>query len=242
MDSLERGLDELVGVIFEWLPQLLGALLIIVAGHFVAKILSRLVNKGLTSFRLNQRLKSGQGGNVIQRAVPNPTHLLDRVTYWLVLLGAVSLGATVLGIDALDRFVAAVYGYVPNLIAALVIFMIGSAIAVGVTTLAKNTMGDTPTGKMLEAILPVIVIGITVFAILDQLNIAQTIVTITYAALLGSVALGSALAFGLGGRDVAARMLETTYEKGRENLGQVKSDVRKAKQRAANQTGKRTNR
>jgi hypothetical protein len=73
---------------------------------------------------------------------------------------------------------------------------------------------------------------IAVFMILNQLRIAPEIVSITYAALLGSVALGSALAFGLGGRDVAARMLEDAYRKGQEQRGQVEHDVQLGKERA----------
>jgi hypothetical protein len=60
------------------------------------------------------------------------------------------------------------------------------------------------------------VMAIAVFMILNQLQIATDIVTITYAALMGAVALGMALAFGLGGREVASRMLEDAYRRGRE--------------------------
>jgi hypothetical protein len=57
--------------------------------------------------------------------------------------------------------------------------------------------------------------------ILDQLNIAPAIVEITYIALLGSVALGMAIAFGLGGRDVAGRLLEDAYRQGREQRDEL---------------------
>lgn len=232
MDGLERGLDRAAERAIEWVPQLLGALLIIIIGHYVAKVLAQAVKRALVGLQLDARLHAGQGGSVIQRAVPSPAHLLERLTYWLLLVGAVSLGATALGIDALNDFIGSIYGYVPEVIAALVIFLMGSAIAAGVTGLVRNTMGDTPTGKMLESIAPVIVIGITTFAILDQLGIASTIVTITYAALLGSVALGSALAFGLGGQQVAARMLESSYEKGKQTAAQAREDLKVGKERA----------
>lgn len=232
MDGLERGLDRAAERAIEWIPQLLGALLIIIIGHWIAKALAQAVRRLLVGAQLDARLHAGQGGSIIQRAVPSPTHLLERLTYWLLLVGAVSLGATALGIDALNDFIGAIYGYVPEVIAALVIFLIGSAVAAGVTSLVRNTMGDTPTGKMVESIAPVIVIGITTFAILDQLGVAPTIVTITYAALLGSVALGSALAFGLGGQEVAARMLETSYEKGRRNAARAKEDLKVGRERA----------
>ena len=68
--------------------------------------------------------------------------------------------------------------------------------------------------------------------ILEQLKIAPAIVTITYAALLGAIALGSALAFGLGGREVAARMLEGAYTNVQENKEQWKQDLDQGMTRA----------
>ncbi len=67
--------------------------------------------------------------------------------------------------------------------------------------------------------------------VLDQLNIAPRIVTITYAALLGMLALTGALAFGLGGRGVAADLLRSAYDSG-QNAGQVRRDMQAGRQRA----------
>jgi hypothetical protein len=78
---------------------------------------------------------------------------------------------------------------------------------------------------------------IAVFMILNQLKIAPEIVIITYAALLGSAALGMALAFGLGGRDVASRMLGELYDKGQQSKGKVASDFK----HGANQAKQRGN-
>jgi hypothetical protein len=64
--------------------------------------------------------------------------------------------------------------------------------------------------------------GVATFMILDQLQIAPAIVQITYIAVLGSVALGMAIAFGLGGRDVAGRLLEEAYRNGRERRAEVR--------------------
>lgn len=69
----------------------------------------------------------------------------------------------------------------------------------------------------------------------DQLKIAPAIVQITYIALLGSVVLGAALAFGLGDRDVAARLLDQAYSKGQENKDQAKDDMQLGKDRAQDQ-------
>jgi hypothetical protein len=73
---------------------------------------------------------------------------------------------------------------------------------------------------------------IATFMILDQLMIAENIVTITYAGLIFAIALGSALAFGLGGREVARELLQGAYDKGRENKEQFKRDLDQGMARA----------
>jgi hypothetical protein len=231
MESLEKAFERLLETIFAWLPLFLGALVLLLVGIMVAGFVRRLIANFLTRFNLDQHIRTAAGGTIIQRAVPSPSSLIAGAAYWLVFLGAASLAASVLGIEALDRFIAAVYGYIPQVIAAVLIFLVASALAGGAVTLVKNTMGDTPTGKLVESIAPVMILGIATFMILNQLGIATAIVTITYAALIGSVALGSALAFGLGGQDVAARMLEDTYQKGLESKEQAKRDAKLGKER-----------
>ena len=86
-------------------------------------------------------------------------------------------------------------------------------------------MGETPTGRIVKTVAPVLVMAIAFFMILDQLEIAPTIVTITYAALIGAIALAMAIAFGLGGRDVAGRLLESAYAKGEDVKDDVKRDL-----------------
>jgi hypothetical protein len=81
---------------------------------------------------------------------------------------------------------------------------------------------------------------IALFMILNQLRIAEQIVTIAFAAIMGALALGLALAFGLGGRDVARRMLEDAYSRGQEAKTQAKQDVTKGKERAQDQDGSAT--
>ncbi|GAC1391994.1 MAG: hypothetical protein NVSMB46_06560 [Candidatus Saccharimonadales bacterium] len=233
MDSLRHGVDRLVQVVFAAIPHVIGAIVILIVAHIIAKALANLVRRGLRKAKFNERLHAGHGGSVLQRAVPNPSKLVGQITYWVIYLGGLSLAASILGIELLNRLITAIYGFIPSVIVAVLIFLVGSAIAAGVTTLVKNVMGDTPTGKVIETMAPVIVIGITIFMILDQLGIAPIIVTITYGALLGAVALGSALAFGLGGRDTAAKMLETAYQKGQEQKGQIKRDVQVGKDRSA---------
>jgi hypothetical protein len=93
-------------------------------------------------------------------------------------------------------------------------------------------MGDTPTGKIVATVVPALVMVIALFMILDQLRIAETIVTIAFAATMGALALGLALAFGLGGRDVARRLLEDAYAQGRRAKDQARQDFAVGRDRA----------
>jgi hypothetical protein len=227
-DSIERGFT----VFFAWLPSLLAAIAILVIGYFVAKIVGNLVARVLHRVGLDQTLHGGPAGGFVQKVTHSPSRLLGRIAFWALFLGAISLAVTALGIDALTDFVAAVFAYLPNVIAALLIFVVAGAVAAGVASLAARFMGDTGLGKIVATAAPILVLTIATFMILDQLKIAEDIVVITYAALLGSIALGSALAFGLGGREVAREMLVSAYQKGQENREQFKRDLDVGMQRA----------
>jgi Mechanosensitive ion channel, conserved TM helix len=221
-DSVDRAWDEF----FLWLPRFVGFLVILLVGYIVAKIVGGLVVRVLRRAGLDRLIERGAGGSYVLRVIESPSRLLGSLSFWAVFLGAVSIAVDVLGIKALEDLVHSVWAYIPNVLAALLIFVVASLIAGAIVTLVNRTMGDTPTGGIVRAAAPVLVMAIAAFMILDQLNIATNIVVITYAAIVGSVALGMALAFGLGGRDVARRLLENAYSKGLEVKDDVRRDVR----------------
>lgn len=227
-DSLENAFTELVA----FLPNLIGALVILLLGYILARVLSGLVRRAAGRAGFNDWVHRDPTGQWIRRVVPQPSQLLGTIAFWVIFLGAVSIAVDVLGIETLENLVAAIYAYLPNVLAALLIFLVAVAIAAAVSTLAQRFMGDTPTGRIVSTVAPILVMAIAAFMILDQLQIAESIVTITYAALIGALALGSALAFGLGGRDVAARMLEGAYIKGQQAKAQAAADIRLGKARA----------
>jgi hypothetical protein len=226
-DSAERGFDTL----FAWIPGLIGALVILSIGYVVAKIVGNLLARLLARAGLDRTVLVGKSGEWVRKLTASPSHLIGKLAFWAIFLGAISLAATALGIDALTAFVASVYAYLPNVIAAVLIFLVAGAVAAGVSTMATRFMGDTPTGRIVATTAPILVMTIATFMILDQLKIAEDIVVITYAALLGSIALGAALAFGLGGREVAAEMLRGAYVKGQGAADQAKRDIERGKRR-----------
>ena len=212
-DSLQQGLDELIA----FLPRLIGFLIILVIGWLIARVVKALVVKALHGVGVDRALSGGSAGPYVARAMPDarPSEVIGTVAFWFLFLGALAIAVSQLGIDALDNFLQAIVAYLPNIVVAILIFVIAGALAAAASGLVSRTLGDTATGKIAGTAAPVLIMGIATFMILDQLNIAPAIVEITYVALLGSVALGMAIAFGLGGRDVAARLLEDAYGQGR---------------------------
>jgi hypothetical protein len=227
-DSIERGTTEL----FAWLPHLLGALAVLVIGYFVAKVIANLIGRVLHRGGLDRTVQRGQVGSWVSRVTHSPSRLLGRIAFWALMFGVFALAASVLGIDALEAFVATVWAYIPNVIVALAIFLVAGAISAAVAGLATRVMGDTGIGKVIATAAPILVMTIATFMILDQLMIAESIVTITYAGLVGAIALASALAFGLGGREVARQMLQGAYDGAQQNKDQWKSDLDRGMSRA----------
>ena len=214
--------DRFVANIIDILPDVIGALLTLMIGYIIAKALEKIIAKALQAANLDKYLHSGKAGDIVQRAVPKPSVLAGKITFWITFLFAVSVAVAGLGIPVLADFVYAVYGYLPNVIAAILIFIVAGVVSAAISTVVASTMGDTPTGKMVATAAPVIIMVLATFMILTQLKIAPAIVTITYAGIIATLV----LAFGLGGREVANQILQSAYDKGKQNADQAKADLR----------------
>ncbi len=234
-NSLERGVDRF----FEYLPQVLGALFILLIGYIVSIILRRITRLVLDKLNFDKALQSSPGGTHLNRIIERPSHFAGQVVFWFVWIGFISLAVSALNLPTLNAFVAAVYSYVPNVIAAILIFLAASAISAGAAAFTHRVMGDSPTARVIKTVIPVVTLSIAGFMILNQLRIATDIVNITYTAIMGSLALGLAIAFGFGGRDVAARILEQAYESGKQNTDQAKADLKRAKENTKQEIRKR---
>jgi hypothetical protein len=220
------------------LPKIIGAALVLVVGWIVARAIGSLVRRGLHRLGLDRSVRNSPAAGIVGRATSSPSRVTGQIAFWLVFLGVIALAVSLLGIPALTAVVAAVYAYLPNVVGALLILFVAGAVAAALGRFVARVMGDTPTGRMLSTIVPGAIFSIAIFMALNQLMIAPQIVAITYAAILGSLALGTALAFGLGGRDVASRLLEQAYIKGQQQTFQFRQDMaaNRARQEAEQET------
>jgi small-conductance mechanosensitive channel len=217
-------------------------ILLILIGWFFASIAKRLVRAILRKLRFERAITLSPAGNYITRIIEHPTSFVSKIAYWIVFLAFISFAISSLNVPALNLMIYGIYKYIPNIIAALIIFLVASAVTIGAEAFIQKMFRSSPFSKVLGAVVPALIMPIAIFMILNQLKVATDIVNITYTALMGSVALGLALAFGLGGRDVASRILEQAYSSAQLNSGQMRDEMRQAasntKQQAKNVRGR----
>jgi hypothetical protein len=226
-------LTNLLNTVLQAIPGIVAFLLILLVGYILAVILRSLVTRLLQGVGLDRTLHNNQYGQYAERISPraSPSRLIGAVVFFFVLLGALSVAVAYTGNPGLTAFLEGIYSYLPKVAAAILIFVIAAAVATAVGGLVQRTMGDTPTGSIVQTVVPVIVMSIAVFMILEQLEIAPEIVRILFTALIGALALGLAIAFGLGGRNVAERILEDAYRKGQEKRDEARRDFEIGKER-----------
>jgi hypothetical protein len=232
-DSIQQGLNSLIGFI----PNIIGFFVILMIGYIIARLVKTAVTKALQAVKVDKTLHESDAGQYVEKVSPgaSPSKLIASVAFWFIFLFALSAAIGALKIPTLTDFITKVQAFLPNIVVAALIFVIAAALAGVVGGAVHKLMGDTPTGKAARAVVPGLILAIGTFMVLDQLHIAQQIVTITYAALIGMLALAGALAFGLGGRDVASKMLADAYDAGQRNKDQIKSDMQTGRDRAEGQ-------
>ncbi|MGL5828655.1 MAG: mechanosensitive ion channel family protein, partial [Angustibacter sp.] len=161
----------------------------------------------------------------LERIVPGArvSRGVARVVFWLIYVFFLTSAVGALQIPAVTTFMNDVLSYLPNIIVAIFIFLIAAVLAGTITTALTRTMGGTAAGKVLATVIPALVMVLALFMILQQLQIAEPIVQIAFAATVGGLALALALSFGLGGRVVAERMLEQAYRQGVDSAAQLRN-------------------
>jgi Conserved TM helix len=233
-DSVQQFSDEF----FAWLPRLIGAIVILLIAYLIAKAVRKLIERALPKTGIDRAVHSGRYGEYVSRYASgfSPTAVIAAIAFWFIFLTGVLLALSTLGIEALDNAIAAVVGYLPNVVVAILILVVAIALAGVVGGAIAKLMGDTALGKIAATVLPVLIMTVAVFMALVQLRIATQIVVGMFYIVLGGIVLAAALAFGLGGRNAAQRLLDGAYEKGQAAMPQVRAEAALAKERAAERT------
>jgi len=212
VDRLRTSFSEVFG---ELIPALLGALIIVFAGYLLAKVLERVVDRFLRRVGLNRMLERGGVMEAVERsgAHLNPARVISNLVFWLVMFAVILVAANALGLESLASVFGELVSYIPSVIAAIVIILVGIVLGQFVGGLIAASAGALHGGRALARIGSGGVILLAVFMALQELGIATDIVTTAFAILFGAIALALALAFGLGSRELAGEITREWYER-----------------------------
>src|ERR1043165_2647777 len=226
-DRLQLSVAQVFG---QTLPALIGALVILFAGYLLAKVLEKLVERGLRRIRLNHLLARGGVIQAVERSGThiNPTRVLANLVFWLVMFTVILLAANALGLDSLANVVSTLVSYIPSVIAAIVIILVGIVLGGFVGGLIAASAGAVHGGRALARMGRGGVILLAIFMALQELGIATDIVTTAFAILFGAIALALALSFGLGNRELAGEITREWYDRYRRERAETMARERAA--------------
>lgn len=199
-----------------FLPALLGALLILIVGWIFSGFLANLIERGLRAVGLESAVERSGIGDFIRRSGTKMTisAIIAALIKYFIFLIFVQAAANVLGIPQLTEIINRIILFIPNVVVAMAIIVVGGMIARFLSGLVRSSVSELGVGSpnLLASLTQYIIVGFSVIAAIDQLGIAATLVNTLLIGLIGSVALAVGLAFGLGGRDVAAQITQKWYE------------------------------
>ena len=141
--------------------------------------------------------------------------VLSSLVYWLIIIMVLVMVANALGLPKASDLLSNLFAYVPKVIAALLVLVVAMFLASFVSGIVRISAGNAnlPKPEMLAGISRWVIIIFAVTISLAQLGIAPLLVTATFNIILGGVCLALALAFGLGGKDAAAKYLDDVKQK-----------------------------
>lgn len=199
----------------QFLPNLLAALVIVIAGGLVAWILKAIIRRALVMTRFDRFCANAGVTQALTRADirASPSTLAGQFVFWLVFIIFLMSGISALRLEVFNRLISEFFLYLPRIFAALFIlfigFLIGNFLSRAALIAAVNANLSSP--RVISGLVKFL-IAILAFAMaLEQLQIARNIVIAAFAIAFGAIMLGLAIAFGLGGRDVARQVLEQKF-------------------------------
>ena len=227
-DAIFLSLSNALNAFLVAIPLVIGALLIIVVGWIIAGLLAR-VTSGILRRVGADRLFAEHSGRVYGDRTQSikPSVVGGELVKWLVRLVFLVAAANVLGLTQVSELLNQVLLWIPNLIVAAIILLIAPVLARFVRSAIEVGAGEMgfSNASLLGRIAEVAIVAFAVIIAINQIGIAANLVNTLFIGLVAAVALAFGLAFGLGGRDVAAELTRSWYEESQQTAAKVKAHV-----------------
>jgi small-conductance mechanosensitive channel len=211
VQGLEQAYQNLVHMLAEFLPRFAVMLVIILAGLLIAYALKYLLRALLHLTKLD-RLSEETGASRMLRmaALPSMTEVLSRSVFWVILLGFILVGISVLGVAGLQGQISRLLQFLPEIVVAILILFLGLIIAnfLSRAALLAAVNAGYASPKMLSWSIRFVIWILAISMALEELGVARQTVIAAFSIVFGALMLGLAIAFGLGGKDLARAFLE----------------------------------
>lgn len=205
-------LQELFAQFSAFLPGLLAMLVILIVGILLARLLRLLLVKFLTAVGFDS-WSDRMGFTTLMRKGDlwsRPSVVVGATVFWLLLIVTLMVGLSALKVDAIDLMVAQFFGYMPRAFSAAVILSIGyllSGFASRAVLIAAANSGFHYAKLLAETVRTLLAVLILAM-VMEQLQIAPSIVLAAFSIVFGGIVAALAIAFGVGGIDAARRAIE----------------------------------
>jgi hypothetical protein len=211
MSELTQAYHEFARELAHLLPRLIEMLIIVLLGWLIAYVLKKIV-RGIMRLARFEKLSDHAGASQLLNkvALPSSTELLSRLVFWVAWLGFILLGVSVLGIVELQEEISRFFVFLPHLFVALCIIFFGlmAASFFSRAALLAGVNANLPSARLLSLSIRTIIIIFVVSMAFEELGLADQTMLVAFGIAFGALMLGLALAFGIGGQDLARQFLE----------------------------------
>ncbi|MCK4908993.1 MAG: hypothetical protein KAS70_03770 [Planctomycetes bacterium] len=217
IQALWNPVQSALATIGEFMPNLAGALVVLFLGLIVARVLKGVVKKLLDAIKFNVITeKSGVDAFLEKGGLKTTgTNILSTLVYWLVIIMILAMMVDILKLKGATDLFQQLFGYLPNVIVAVFVLVFGLFIGVFlssiVTTAASNA--HIPQAKLLGGMTKYAVLVFAVIISLLHLDIKIDFIVDIFKLVFAAICFASALAFGLGGKEVASKYLSDWTKK-----------------------------
>jgi|SRR5208282_1671961 hypothetical protein len=216
--ELTQALQDLARGFAHYLPRMVVMLIVAFAGWVVAYVLKVLVRSILRLTKFSKLSENAGATQLLhQAALPSSTELLSRFVFWVAWIGFILLGVSVLGIVGLQDYISRFFLFLPRLFVALLILFFGLLAAnfVSRAALLAAVNANFRSSRLLSISIRIVISIFALSMVFEVLGIAEQTVLIAFGTAFGAVMLGLAIAFGIGGKDLAREFLERRLAAGK---------------------------
>jgi len=211
-DALRASLAGALNTFLSAIPRIIGFAVVLIVGWVISSLLARGMEALLHAVRFNDLARrSGFAGFVQKMGVKDDSSgVIASIVKWFVRLITLVVAFDTLGLPAVSGVLQQLLLWLPNLVVALVVLVIGGLAANALSTLVRGASAEAgfTNPEMLATVTRVAVWGFTIVVAINQLGIATTLINTLLVGIVGAFTIAFGLAFGLGGRDRAAQLLD----------------------------------